>query len=75
MGGVSISNIGLNSSDHVDGGLVESNESSIVELSQSKELEDFLACGVKLVDTIKKRIRLILCLTNHNLNGSAAFVF
>jgi hypothetical protein len=54
MSGISISDVGLNSSDHVDGGLVESNEGSIVQLSQSEELENFFACGVKLVDTIVK---------------------
>lgn len=53
MGGVAIGNIRLNSSDHVNGGLVESHECSVVELSQSEELENFLAGGVKLVDTIK----------------------
>ncbi len=54
LSGVPVGNVGLNSSDHVDGGLVESHESSVVELSQSEELENFLACGVKLVDTIRK---------------------
>lgn len=50
--GVAVSNVGLDSSDHVHGGLVESHEHSVVELSQSEELQDFLAGGVKLVDTI-----------------------
>lgn len=50
--GIAVSNVGLDSSDHVHGGLVESHEHSVVELSQSEELQDFLAGGVKLVDTI-----------------------
>jgi hypothetical protein len=48
---VAIGNVGLNSSDHVPGSLVESNEHSVVELSQSEELQDFSAGRVKLVDT------------------------
>lgn len=52
-GGVSVSDVGLNSSDHVDGGLVESNENSVVELSESQKLHDLLALGGELVDTKK----------------------
>ena len=51
---VAVGNVGLNSSDHVPGSLVESNEHSIVELSQSQELKDLFAGGVKLVNTIIK---------------------
>lgn len=49
--GVAICNVGLNSSDHVDGGLVETNKHTVVELSQTEELQDLSAGGVKLVDT------------------------
>ena len=35
LGGVAISNVGLNLSDHVDGSLVKSYKCSVVELSQS----------------------------------------
>lgn len=35
LAGVAISNVGFNSSDHVDGSLVESNKGSVVQLSQS----------------------------------------
>lgn len=51
LAGVTVGNVGLNSSDHVHGGLVESNENSVVELSQSEELQDLFAGRVKLVDT------------------------
>jgi hypothetical protein len=51
LGGISISNVWFNSSDHIDGGLVESYEGSVVELSQSEELQDLFAGGVELVDT------------------------
>ena len=57
LGRVAIGDIGLNSSDHVDGGLVKSNKGSIVQLSQSQELQNFLAGGVKFVDTIQKITR------------------
>jgi hypothetical protein len=50
--GVAVGDVGLNSSDHVHGGLVKSDEHTVVELSQSEELEDLSAGGVKLVDTI-----------------------
>jgi hypothetical protein len=43
---IAVGNVGLNSSDHVPGSLVESNEHSVVELSQSQELEDLFAGGV-----------------------------
>ena len=51
LGWVSIGNVRLNASEHVDGGLVQSNEHSVVQLSQSEELQDLLVLGVKLVDT------------------------
>lgn len=50
-GGVSVGHVGLNSSDHVHGGLVQSHEHTVVELSESQELEDLFASGVQLVDT------------------------
>jgi len=48
---ITISNVWLNSSEHVNCGLVESNEHSIVQLSQSQKLHDLFASGVQLVDT------------------------
>ena len=41
----------LDHSDHVPGGLVKLNESTVVELSQSEELQDLLWLWSKLVDT------------------------
>ena len=41
----------LDDSDHVPGGLVELDENSVVELSQSEELQDLLWLWGKLVDT------------------------
>ena len=52
-GRVSISDVRLDYSDHVHSGLGHSDEHSVVELSESKELHDLLLLGRKLVDTIK----------------------
>ena len=46
-----ISDEWLDDSDHVPGGLVELNKHSVVELSQSEELQDLLWLWGKLVDT------------------------
>jgi hypothetical protein len=51
LGQVSVHDERLDSSEHVDGGLVELDEDSVVELSESQELHDLLACGGELVDT------------------------
>lgn len=51
LAGVAVGNVGLDSSDHVHGGLVKSNEHTVVELSQSQELKNLSAGGVQLVDT------------------------
>ena len=53
---VSPCDVGLGNAEHVDGSLVKSHECSVMELSQSEELENFLAGRVKLVDTIKMKI-------------------
>lgn len=50
-GWVSVGHEWLNDLDHVPGGLVEFDEHSVVELSQSKQLEDLLGLGGELVDT------------------------
>ena len=50
-GWVTISDIWLDSSDHVDGGTVEANKHSVVDLSESEQLHDLLAFGAQLVDT------------------------
>ena len=46
-----ISNVGLDSSQHVDGGLVELDQNGIVKLSQSEELEDLSDLRGQIVDT------------------------
>ena len=51
LGQVTIDDVRFDSSEHVDGGLVELDEHSVVELSESQENEDLLAHGGKLVDT------------------------
>jgi hypothetical protein len=51
LGWITISNVWLNSSEHVNCSLVESDEHSVVQLSQSQKLHDLFACGVQLVDT------------------------
>ena len=48
---VSPSNPWLNPLDHVQSGFVQFNEHTVVDLSQSKELQDFLWLWVHLVDT------------------------
>ena len=50
-GWVSIGDIWFDSSDHVDGGTVEANKHSVVDLSESEQLHDLLAFGAQLVDT------------------------
>ena len=50
-GWVTISDIWLDSSDHVDGGTVEANKHSVVDLSESEQLHDLLAFWAQLVDT------------------------
>ena len=50
-GGISVGDEWLTDSDHVHGGLVELNEHTVVELSESQQLHDLLWLGGKLVDT------------------------
>jgi hypothetical protein len=54
-GGVAVGDEGLDPLDHVDSGLVELHEDSVVDLSQTQELEDLLGLGGQLVDTISIR--------------------
>ena len=51
-------------SEHVPGGLVELDEYSVVQLSQSKELQDLLWLRSKLVDT--KREKQVSSSQKHN---------
>ncbi len=50
-GGISEGDVGFNSPEHVGGGFVDSNEDSIVELSESEEPHDANDFGVELVNT------------------------
>ena len=52
-GRVTVGDEGFDHADHVDGGLVETDEDTVVELSQTEELHDLLGLGSELVDTIK----------------------
>ena len=45
--------MGLNNSNHVPGSLVKLDESTVVKLSKSEQLQDLLGLGSKLIDTIK----------------------
>ena len=51
LGGVAVGDVGLNSSKHIDGSLVDSDEDSVMELSQSEESHDSDDLGVELVNT------------------------
>lgn len=48
---ITVSDVGLNSSQHVDGGLVQSDQDGIMELSKSQELQDLSDNGSQTVDT------------------------
>lgn len=50
-GWVTVSDVWLDKSDHIDGGTVELNKHSIVELSQTEKLHDLLLLWWELVDT------------------------
>ena len=50
-GGVSVCDVGFDSPEHIDGGLVDSDENSVMELSQSEESHDSNDLGVELVNT------------------------
>lgn len=50
-GDLPVSNVWLNSSEHVDAGLVESDKHSIMQLSESQESQNPDDLGVQFVDT------------------------
>lgn len=60
--GISESDVRLNESEHVPGGLCELNEHTIVDLSQTQELQYLSGLGVKSVDTSKTNDESNLCL-------------
>lgn len=53
-GWISKSNVWFNNSNHVPRGFVKLDEHSVVQLSKSKELQNLLWLGGKLVDTKEK---------------------
>ena len=50
-GRISVGDIGFDSSKHIDGGFIDSNENSVVELSQSEESHYSDDFGVEFVNT------------------------
>lgn len=48
---ISVSNEGLNKSEHLDGGTVDANEHTVVDLAKSQQLEDLLDLGGHTDDT------------------------
>ena len=54
FGWISVRNIWLNNLNHVQSGFVEFDEHTVVKLSQSQKLQDFLWLGSELVDTKQK---------------------
>ena len=50
-GWVSVGDVWLNSSEHIDGSLIDSDEDTVVELSQSEESHDPDDLGVEFVNT------------------------
>jgi len=50
--GVSVGNVGLNQSEHLSGGSSQSDEGSVVDLSQSEELQDLSGLGVESLGSL-----------------------
>ena len=69
-GWVSVGHVWLDVADHVDGGSVQTDEHSVVELTESEQLHDLLLLGWELVDT-KKQNAKALALVNIETNGAA----
>ncbi len=53
LGQVSIGNVGLDAAEHVDGGSVEFDKTSVMDLAEAQELQDLLRLGCELVDTTR----------------------
>ena len=49
--GVTVSDVGLDQTEHFDGGLVQAHEDGVVDLAQAEELQGLLHLGRGLVDT------------------------
>ena len=50
-GWVSVGDVGFNSSEHIDGSLIDSDEDTVMELSQSEESHDSDDLRVEFVNT------------------------
>jgi len=59
--GITISNVWLDQSEHLSGCLGQFDEHSIVNLSQSQELQDLSGLGVESVDTSDSNNKSDLC--------------
>ena len=53
-GWVSVGDVWLHNSEHVDRGLVQLDEHGVVQLTESEELHDLLGLGWKLVDAMQQ---------------------
>ena len=62
--GVTVSDVGLNETEHLAGSLVQTDKDSIVDLTKTEKSEDLLDLGGDLVDT-----------TNTDNNSKTAFTF
>ena len=62
--GVTIGNEGFDKTEHFNGGLVQTDKDSIVDLAETEESQDLLDLGGNLVNT-----------TNTNDNGKTTFAF
>ena len=62
--GVTVGDVGFHETEHLNGGLVQTNKDSIVDLAETEKTEDLLHLGRNLVDT-----------TNTDHNGKTTFTF
>lgn len=58
-------NVRLNNTQHVDGGLVQLDENTIVDLSQTEQLQNFTDLRCDFVDTKNKKSKRTKLLANH----------
>ena len=49
---VAVGDVGLDATEHADGGLVELDEGSVVQLPETHELEDLAGLGGQFIDTL-----------------------
>ena len=68
-GGISIGDVRLHESDHVDRSAVQLHKHTVVELSQSQELHDLLLLGSQLVDTNRSPTHKLKVSYAHSIMG------